>query len=245
MTLNRVAAVMQQDMNFPAKPDEIPLWAYLDMTVYSALSEWIRAITMDVDPMMGSNKVGVTRDYLEDRGADTLRDLAATVLNTDLDKTRAKELTAWMVDKMLDLSELWTPYPGNVMCMPMSIVGYHQGHARLLGTRGEISKSILQAGMCHYFSEVTPEDEVEKFEASIEKANKLIENARESDMEEEQHHNQLPGKRLSNKLVLIKDVGQLSEKERTKLLPMSWPIGDGPMQWHTPSRWLQFSEYST
>lgn len=121
-----------------------------DMVLYSAMSEWIRMITFDVDPILGSSKTGVTRAYLEERAASVLVDLAAALCDTSIEKTRAKELVSWMITQMLFLGELWEPIYNLLNCAQNRIVCEWDGLIRTTGVRTDFGVSAIQIGLCHY-----------------------------------------------------------------------------------------------
>ena len=183
-----------------------------DKVLYSAMSEWLRAITLDVDPLLGSNKTGVTYEYLRYRGAHILTGLASTLLDLHVEHERAEELTDWMITAMLKLRELWIPYPGQVMCMPCRIVGFWQGHGRVLGLRPlEYPSAIIQIGLCHYERGKTRESFIREFLRVKERTEKLEKASKTS--------------------------VQFIEDEECLRLSRCWPDTKEPLMWDKAQEW--------
>ena len=184
-----------------------------DKILYSAMSEWLRAITLDVDPLLGSNKTGVTCEYLRYRGAYVLTGLASTLLGLHVARARAEELTVWMIDAMLKLRELWLPFPGQVMCMSDRVVDYWQGHGRVLGLRPVApSSGIVQIGLCHYERKEAEASRIEAFRRMREDIGKL--------------------ERESRTRV------QFVENEEYLRLARGWPAAKEPLMWDKTQEWM-------
>lgn len=212
-----------------------------DLITYSAMSEWLRAIAHDVDPVMGSAKTGVTREYLLTRGTDVLLDLARAVLGTVPPRTRARELASWMADRMLFLGELWEPKQNIIMCSPDRHVHMWNGLSRHTGTRTPES-GLVQVGLCR-FRKPTEDDlmredtRLEVLHAAEDAAGKII----PGDVDQADADFGGPVTWL-RKGVVAKYGARLDRvpaEQEYFLLACGWPWASGkPLAWDDASAWL-------
>lgn len=159
---NTVTSRIGIDLGYK-KPSSISESIYNDQLKYGALSEWLRTSTLDVDPLMGSSKVGVSRDYLEERGADTLMDLSQSIDGITITKARAKKLVSWMIDQMLFIGEFSNPLDNNILSVTNQTVSYDLNHARITGIR-KSGEPLLQRGLCHWDKNTTSAKDAAAFE---------------------------------------------------------------------------------
>lgn len=146
---NEVVTCIINDLGLHWRSASIPDSVYLRQVLYSAMSEWIRVITLDVDPLNGSNKIGVTYDYLEDRSSSVMEALSQAITGNRASRQEAKEATTFMISAMLFAGELWETADHNIICATKQLAPGFSKHDRVLGIRGQIGDTF-QVGIARY-----------------------------------------------------------------------------------------------
>lgn len=243
--MNELTHQVQSDLQFYQKPSGMSIDMYLDQLLYSAMSEWIRTICFDTDPMLGSNKTGVTRVYLEDRAAEVLQDLAQAFFGCKLMAPDAKSAVHWMVQQMLTIGELWEPYPGSVMCMSAHQDFYWHGHARIVGVRMPLVNWI-QVGLCHYTKDKSDDVTCNSFaqkrlstERILVSYNGVAASMGRMDSECMQElRNKYKGRTEYQQFVADIRLQDAPAYLQHFLLTRGWPVADSPVQWEFAGKWM-------
>jgi len=212
------------------------------MVLYSAMSEWIRMITFDVDPILGSNKTGVTRAYLEERAAAILIDLANALSNVYLEKTRAFELVSWMINQMLTIGELWEPVKNQLICMPKQFVCVWNGLVRVTGVRSSTDVGIAQVGICHYRAasenEVKLESERQQIDNYVTKTYPLFSKGPGDFNKIAKNFSSTSDCSLGIATTYSIKENHLTDRMRYFILSCGWPKSKITLNWDKAEEWL-------
>ena len=226
-----------------------------DRILYPAMGEWLRTITFDADTTIGNAKVGVTKDYIINRGAEVLPLLARSILPETCkpcSQERALDQTTWMVDSMLFVGELFEPEKGMVAISTESASSGHylDSHKRLIGRRDQIGPCV-QAGLCRYAIVPVSEDDADAeteqrltVERELAKAMPLLADKLCLGVDEGKTLREMVASGSydvtdngGSLIALHTGSALLSDKERLALLCGAWPHDEAPLRWSTATRW--------
>jgi len=230
---------VKQDLHFDALGinDPKPL-------LYSAIADWIRVITLDTDPLLGSNKTGVTRSYLEERAATVLIDLAHA-FGGNINGLQSEQITSsiqWMISQMIKLGELWEPAEGVVICAPTYPIWSWNGFVRYTGLPPNNGLKTYRIGLCHYQNPPALQFDIKKFEMSwLQTAYAVSANSKQFPLlSGDAYYIFLTFKQIDIQDGCIKyrtKLDSLKEDAQRFLLSASWPLTACPLGWDKASIW--------
>lgn len=220
--MNNLAARIAEDLGY-IKPSPLPYKIYLDQLCYGALAEWLRAITCDTDPLLGNNRLGVSRAYLEVRGSRVLDKLVRGLLEKEFPFNELEEQTRWMIDAMIEIKELWTPTQDVIACPGSIPAGIWRGRTRMLGHSSEIESMWKARGMSRYVYGV--DEPLHRFLDGVNRAGKdlMLLDSMEKKI------------RIRNSIC---DMNVTDPKIKQFLLMTAWPVNPTPLKWDQTTLWL-------
>ena len=245
-TYNELVEVLIRDLHLFERPTYVSTEAYLNQLLYSGTSEWIRAITLDVDPMLGSNKIGVTVEYLRDRAAAVLMDLSQLITGKVISIDTARANVSWMIESMRSIGELWEPYPGHILCAQNAVVGYIDGYPRISGLR-PVDDDLALVGVCHYGQTQHEREEAKSFEKRRIESEKALA-AIQPDMAATIGHSaeecidELKKKYRvfvkGNFMTVYEVKKDAPEYLRNFILTSGWPVLETASKWEDADKWM-------
>lgn len=226
-----------------AKPMGLPPDIYADQLCYGALAEWLRTICCDVDPAMGNNRLGVTRTYLETRGSQVLNRLTEGLLERRFSEAEIEAQVSWMVEALIEISEIWTPDKSIVSCKMTGITDFWRDTGRLLGHSSGIPVPYRQIGLCRYTTQKIDQDTKKALECQKAEAEELlkrygVEYYLPLSMDQMESEVKANAKSAGAYLVITEDLGSCSQKVRKFLLMTAWPMNNDLLTWNRTRQWM-------
>lgn len=128
-------------------------YTYNSRLFYTAMSEWIRAICTDADPMMGNCRAGVSYEYLMGRAIETMRELFLCVGRAALENQMREQLEH-LVSGMIEFGELWETSNSKTLrtiaLPPITSMDSFNGYTRIAGPRDKIQGDVLYSGFSRW-----------------------------------------------------------------------------------------------
>lgn len=136
-------------------------YTYNSRLFYTAMSEWIRTICNDADPMMGNCRAGVSYEYLLSRAMETMRELFLCVGRAAIE-SQMREQLEHLVNGMIEFGELWETANSEtlhtVALPPIAKMDCFNGYTRIVGPRDKIQGNVLYSGFSRWVKgTVTPD----------------------------------------------------------------------------------------
>lgn len=244
--MNGIATRVSADLHY-SQPSGITARIYADQLLYGGLSEWVRTITADVDPLLGNSKTGVTREYLEDRAAIVLRDMSYALLDSPADRDTCLAQSRWVIRAMLELDELWCPDAGLVACSLPDITYYSHGYARILGQREPSIAPVIQSGLCHFRKAVETPEVIQAFEgARLSRESALASYLPrlahrflfEPDLIAGKVVSTYPTKRVSGGVIVRASLDKVPFRDKMFILSHCWPAMVNALSWDICDHWF-------
>lgn len=239
---NALSLRIAEDLSF-VKPMGLSQNIYADQLCYGALAEWIRTICCDVDPAMGNNRLGVTRAYLETRGSQVLNRLTEGLLERRFSEAEIEAQVSWMIDALIEISEIWVPDKNIVSCKMTGITDFWRDTGRLLGHNSSIPVPYRQIGLCRYTTQKIDQDTKKILENQKAEAEELmkrygVEALLPLFMDQMESDIKTKASSAGSYLIISADIGRCPRKMRSFLLMTAWPLNNDPLTWNRTEQWM-------
>ena len=242
---NILSLRIAEDLGY-SRPQTLLNNIYLDQLCYGAMAEWLRTITCDVDPVLGNNRLGVTRAYLEERGIKVLRQLARGLLEKEIPPQQLERQVSWMVDTLIEIQELWQPEQGLVACAKNGVSGFWRDYVKMSGHSSSIPSPHKEIGLCRYVLSDITVDMRQSHMAFIKRAQDALSIAKAEyamplsmdEVEKDLRKRKINTSVKASISIFHTDISQCEPHIRKFLLMAAWLMNDESLTWDQTKRWL-------